>query len=124
MDRPVCARGAGRAITRMWHPAGRAGGVAGGVGTSAGSVGHGVRAQVEQAVPALGAAGDALAQHQPRPLEAHDLRVAPRRVGKVDPCGGLGAFDWLVIAAIPVVGVAIAMVTARFTVLSALRKML
>lgn len=38
--------------------------------------------------------------------------------------GGLGMTDWLLIAAIPLAGVAIAMVTARFTVLGALRKML
>ncbi|WP_120717134.1 cell division protein FtsX [Tsuneonella amylolytica] len=38
--------------------------------------------------------------------------------------GGLGPFDWLAIAAIPIAGVAIAMLTARWTVLSALRKML
>jgi cell division transport system permease protein len=38
--------------------------------------------------------------------------------------GGLGAIDWLLIAAIPVAGVAIAILTARFTVLSALRRML
>lgn len=38
--------------------------------------------------------------------------------------GGLGWVDWLLIAAIPLAGVAIAMVTARLTVLSALRKML
>ena len=38
--------------------------------------------------------------------------------------GGLGAADWLLIAAIPLAGVAIAMLTARLTVLGALRKML
>lgn len=38
--------------------------------------------------------------------------------------GGLGALDWLLIAAIPLAGVAIAMLTARLTVLGALRKML
>jgi len=38
--------------------------------------------------------------------------------------GGLGAIDWLLIAAIPLAGVAIAMLTARLTVLGALRKML
>jgi len=38
--------------------------------------------------------------------------------------GGLGPIDWLLIAAIPVAGVAIAMLTARLTVLGALRKML
>ncbi|WP_095012588.1 cell division protein FtsX [Tsuneonella mangrovi] len=38
--------------------------------------------------------------------------------------GGLGTLDWLAIAAIPLAGVAIAMVTARITVLTALRKML
>ena len=38
--------------------------------------------------------------------------------------GGLGMTDWLLIAAIPLVGVVIAILTARLTVLSALRKML
>ncbi len=38
--------------------------------------------------------------------------------------GGLGWHDWLAIAAIPLVGVVIAMLTARLTVLSALRRML
>jgi cell division transport system permease protein len=38
--------------------------------------------------------------------------------------GGLGWVDWLAIAAIPLVGVLIAMLTARLTVLSALRRML
>jgi cell division transport system permease protein len=38
--------------------------------------------------------------------------------------GGLGWRDWLTIAAIPVAGVAIAMITARLTVLAALRRML
>lgn len=38
--------------------------------------------------------------------------------------GGLGWRDWLSIGAIPVAGVLIAMVTARLTVLSALRRML
>ena len=38
--------------------------------------------------------------------------------------GGLGAIDWVLIAAIPLVGFAIAMLTARLTVLSALRRML
>ncbi|MGX7950952.1 cell division protein FtsX [Tsuneonella sp. HG249] len=38
--------------------------------------------------------------------------------------GGLGTIDWLSIAAIPLAGVAIAMLTARLTVLGALRKML
>ncbi len=38
--------------------------------------------------------------------------------------GGLGLFDWAAIAAIPIVGVVIAMYTARLTVLAALRKML
>lgn len=38
--------------------------------------------------------------------------------------GGLHGADWLLIAAIPLVGVAIAMLTARLTVLAALRKML
>ncbi len=38
--------------------------------------------------------------------------------------GGLGPVDWLLIAAIPLAGVAIAMLTARLTVLGALRKML
>lgn len=38
--------------------------------------------------------------------------------------GGLTLFDWLALAAIPVVGVAIAVVTARLTVLAAVRRML
>lgn len=38
--------------------------------------------------------------------------------------GGLGWTDWALIGAIPVAGVIIAMLTARLTVLSALRKML
>lgn len=38
--------------------------------------------------------------------------------------GGLGTLDWLLIAAIPLAGVAIAMLTARLTVLGALRTML
>ncbi|MCB2089212.1 MAG: cell division protein [Sphingomonadaceae bacterium] len=38
--------------------------------------------------------------------------------------GGLQLVDWLLIAAIPLAGVVIAMLTARFTVLAALRKML
>jgi len=38
--------------------------------------------------------------------------------------GGLGPIDWVLIAAIPLAGVAIAMLTARLTVLAALRRML
>jgi cell division transport system permease protein len=38
--------------------------------------------------------------------------------------GGLAALDWALLAAIPVVGVAVAMLTARVTVLAALRRML
>jgi cell division transport system permease protein len=38
--------------------------------------------------------------------------------------GGLAWIDWLAIAAIPLIGVVIAMLTARLTVLSALRRML
>jgi cell division transport system permease protein len=38
--------------------------------------------------------------------------------------GGLGAADWVLIGAIPVAGVVLAMVTARITVLAALRRML
>lgn len=38
--------------------------------------------------------------------------------------GGLGWVDWLIIAAIPLAGVVIAMLTARLTVLAALRRML
>ena len=38
--------------------------------------------------------------------------------------GGLGWLDWLAIAAVPVITVALAMVTARLTVVAALRKML
>jgi cell division transport system permease protein len=38
--------------------------------------------------------------------------------------GGLGPTDWLALAAIPLLGVAIAMATARLTVLAALRRIL
>jgi cell division transport system permease protein len=38
--------------------------------------------------------------------------------------GGLGWGDWLIIAAIPLIGAVIAMITARMTVLNALRRML
>ncbi|MBO9602139.1 MAG: cell division protein [Novosphingobium sp.] len=38
--------------------------------------------------------------------------------------GGLGLYDWAAIALIPLAGVIIAMITARITVLAALRKML
>lgn len=38
--------------------------------------------------------------------------------------GGLGLFDWFLLVLIPVVGVALAMFTARFTVTAALRRML
>jgi len=38
--------------------------------------------------------------------------------------GGLGILDWLLIASIPVAGVALAVVTGRITILSAIRKML
>ena len=38
--------------------------------------------------------------------------------------GGLGLTDWLVIAAIPFGGVALATLTARLTVIAALRKIL
>ncbi|AKH43794.1 cell division transport system permease protein [Altererythrobacter atlanticus] len=38
--------------------------------------------------------------------------------------GGLEPFDWAVLAAIPLAGIILAMLTARFTVLSALRRML
>ncbi|WP_284124254.1 cell division protein FtsX [Parerythrobacter aestuarii] len=38
--------------------------------------------------------------------------------------GGLGWLDWVAIAAVPVITVALAMVTARLTVVAALRKML
>jgi cell division transport system permease protein len=38
--------------------------------------------------------------------------------------GGLGVADWALIGALPVAGVALAMVTARMTVLAALRRML
>ena len=38
--------------------------------------------------------------------------------------GGLGMGDWIALGAIPLVGVAIAMLTARLTVLATLRKML
>ena len=38
--------------------------------------------------------------------------------------GGLGAVDWLLLAAIPLIGIALAMFTARLTVLAELRRML
>ena len=38
--------------------------------------------------------------------------------------GGLGPLDWAAIAAIPLAGILLAIVTARFTVISALRRML
>jgi len=38
--------------------------------------------------------------------------------------GGLGLADWLVIAAIPLAGVLLALVTARITIALALRDML
>ena len=38
--------------------------------------------------------------------------------------GGLGLWDWIVLALIPLAGVVIAVMTARYTVLAALRKML
>ena len=38
--------------------------------------------------------------------------------------GGLGLVDWIIIAAVPVVGVALALGTARFTVIRALRRIL
>lgn len=38
--------------------------------------------------------------------------------------GGLGPVDWVAIVAIPVIGVVLAAVTARFTVIAALRRML
>jgi cell division transport system permease protein len=38
--------------------------------------------------------------------------------------GALGWLDWVIIAAVPLAGVALAMLTARMTVLSALRRML
>ena len=38
--------------------------------------------------------------------------------------GGLAPVDWIVLGAIPLAGVVIATITARVTVLAALRKML
>ncbi len=38
--------------------------------------------------------------------------------------GGLGVLDWLAIGAIPVIGIILAVVTARLTVIAALRRML
>jgi cell division transport system permease protein len=38
--------------------------------------------------------------------------------------GGLGAAEWALLAAIPLIGIVLAMLTARITVLSALRRML
>ena len=38
--------------------------------------------------------------------------------------GGLGPAEWGALAAIPLIGIVLAMLTARFTVLAALRRML
>ncbi|KLI64944.1 cell division protein FtsX [Aurantiacibacter marinus] len=38
--------------------------------------------------------------------------------------GGLGPLDWLAIAAIPVIGIVLAVITARLTVIAALRRMI
>ena len=38
--------------------------------------------------------------------------------------GGLGPVDWALLAAIPLIGIVLAMLTARITVLAALRRML
>ncbi|KLE34892.1 cell division protein [Aurantiacibacter luteus] len=38
--------------------------------------------------------------------------------------GGLGAADWVLVGAIPLVGMVLAVITARYTVISALRRML
>jgi cell division transport system permease protein len=38
--------------------------------------------------------------------------------------GGLGSADWVLLAAIPLIGIVLAMLTARITVLAALRRML
>ncbi|MDE1468468.1 cell division protein FtsX [Aurantiacibacter sp. D1-12] len=38
--------------------------------------------------------------------------------------GGLGPVDWIIIGAIPVIGIVLAVITARFTVIAALRRML
>lgn len=38
--------------------------------------------------------------------------------------GGLGLVDWIIIGAVPVIGVVLALLTARFTVLTALRRIL
>jgi len=38
--------------------------------------------------------------------------------------GGLGLLDWVAIGAIPVIGIILAVITARFTVIAALRRML
>jgi cell division transport system permease protein len=38
--------------------------------------------------------------------------------------GGLAPLDWAVLAAVPLAGIVIAVLTARITVLSALRRML
>ena len=48
----------------------------------------------------------------------------PTQVFKGIAGGAFGPLDWAVIAAIPVIGVALAIVTARVTVLVALRRML
>ena len=50
-------------------------------------------------------------------------RFAGLGAGMVDG-GALGLVDWLLLALIPVIAVALAMVTARLTVLHNLRKML
>ena len=38
--------------------------------------------------------------------------------------GGLGPVDWIIIGAIPVIGIVLAVITARFTVIAALKRML
>jgi cell division transport system permease protein len=38
--------------------------------------------------------------------------------------GGLGPVDWVLLGSIPVIGVVLALLTARLTVLAALRKIL
>src|SRR5438876_5479902 len=48
-----------------------------------------VRAEMEEAIASFRAAGDPLAEHYAIALEAHDLRIAPGRMGEMDRGGRL-----------------------------------
>src|SRR4051794_143530 len=52
-----------------------------------------IRAQMEEAVAALGAARDALANDDPIALEMRHRRLAPRRIGEVDGPRRLSRLD-------------------------------